>query len=134
MPYILFFLWQCLWGLPQTLLGLCLLPFHCRKKPFFHRGCLVVEWKGKGSMSLGGFLFLSKKACQSPEFGSILAHEYGHSLQSMLLGPLYLFVIGIPSFVWANLPGFVRLRREKNIPYCRLYTETWANLWGKTQL
>lgn len=27
----------------------------------------------------------------------LLVHEYGHTIQSLMLGPLYLAIIGIPS-------------------------------------
>jgi len=28
-----------------------------------------------------------------------LVHEYGHTIQSIILGPLYLLIIGIPSSI-----------------------------------
>ncbi len=56
-------------------------------------------------------------------------HEYGHTVQSLILGPLYLFVIGIPSFLWA-LPPATRWRARHKIPYSALYTERWADRNG----
>ncbi len=52
---------------------------------------------------------------------SAWAHEYGHTWQNRILGPLYVFVIGIPSLISAasargNHRGF--------------YTETWADSWS----
>lgn len=29
-----------------------------------------------------------------------IKHEYGHQLQSYILGPLYLLIIGLPSGLW----------------------------------
>ena len=57
--------------------------------------------------------------------------EYGHTLQSLLLGPLYLIVIGAPSWLWCNLPPMRRLRKEKGIPYDAAYMERWATAWGE---
>ena len=45
------------------------------------------------------------------------------------LSPLYLIVIGIPSFLWAFLMG--KKRREKQIPYGAFFTEKWANRLGE---
>lgn len=42
-------------------------------------------------------------------------HEFGHTWQSRVLGPFYLFIIGIPSAI----------SRDAN-----LYTETWADAWA----
>ena len=55
-------------------------------------------------------------------------HEWGHTLQGFLLGPLYLLIIGIPSIVWASF--FKKYRRENNVSYDSFYTESWANSWG----
>ena len=46
------------------------------------------------TMSLGNYIFVNNMSSQ----GSI-QHEYGHSKQSDILGPLYLIVIGIPSLL-----------------------------------
>ena len=45
----------------------------------------------------------------------LLVHEYGHTIQSLILGPLYLVLIGIPSTLWGFLLG--KRRKEKQIPY-----------------
>ncbi|MGI6316772.1 MAG: hypothetical protein ACOX17_08930 [Christensenellales bacterium] len=116
---------QWTWGLPQSLLGLLLL-LRFRKKPRRrYLDALMVDWGLPGGISLG-FVFFTGHPELAP-------HEYGHTRQSLLLGPLYLAVIGLPSLLWANLPYFRRLRREKNIPYSRLYCESWADRWGKTE-
>ena len=61
----------------------------------------------------------------------VAIHEYGHTFQSLLLGPFYLFVIGLPSIVWAGSKRLSRMRREKHIPYTRFYCERWASSWGE---
>lgn len=60
----------------------------------------------------------------------VLVHEYGHTIQSMILGPLYLFVIGIPSCIWAFTPYFQKLRSKGKYSYYDFYPEKWANYLG----
>ncbi len=125
MKCFLFRLWQWSWGFPQNLLGFLLMLYHRRAPRSTYRDCVVIHWSGSGSMSLGMFLFLGNTHDRR-----VLVHEFGHSVQSMLLGPLYLPVIGIPSFIWCNLPPFRKLRKEKGVSYYRFYPESSANFLG----
>jgi hypothetical protein len=59
-----------------------------------------------------------------------LVHEYGHTVQSLLLGPLVLPVIAIPSVTWAFFKPLLKLRKEKRISYYWLFCEKWANYLG----
>jgi hypothetical protein len=79
-------------------------------------------------MSLGRFLFLHES--YRPGDRALLAHEYGHTIQSLILGPLYLFVIGLPSLLWAGLPVFQRRRHDRHVSYYSFYPEKWANALG----
>jgi len=54
----------------------------------------------------------------------IIYHEYGHTLQSAVLGPLYLFVIGAPSFLLSQ--GVISFDGG----YRDFYTEHWADGWA----
>lgn len=105
---------QLTWGLPQTLLGLILYLKNLRRPHEKYHSCIETHWKSKGGISLGLFIFTPET--QLPGSGKIRVHEYGHTIQSLLLGPLYLPFIGIISYTWANLPYFKRLRKEKKIP------------------
>ena len=80
-------------------------------------------------MSLGLFIFTPKEEDDRTE--QVRVHEYGHCIQSIFLGPLYLIVIGIISYCWANIPYFRKLRREKKIPYTKCFVESWASKWGE---
>ena len=60
-----------------------------------------------------------------------MEHEYGHTIQSLILGPLYLIIIGIPSTLWGFLPCFNIKRRSKSISYFSFFTEKWANFFGE---
>ena len=124
MKKLLFWLVQCTWGFPQTLVGLITFLI-CRHDPHeTYRGCIVTRWDNRGSMGMGMFLFLG---CNDPQ---VRVHEFGHSVQSLILGPLFLPIMGIPSFLWCNIPYFQRMRKEKHISYYRLYTESTANALG----
>ena len=125
MKTALFRLWQWTWGLPQTLLGFVIFLI-CRKCPHErYHGAIVTRWGQRGSLGVGMFLFLGEDDPQ------VLVHEYGHAVQSLILGPLFLPVMGIPSFLWCNLPPCRRLRKEKGVSYYAFYPEKNANFFGR---
>jgi hypothetical protein len=61
----------------------------------------------------------------------LMIHEYGHTIQSLIFGPLYVFLVGIPSIAWSFLPVFVRKRECNKISYFSAYPERWANKLGE---
>lgn len=69
-----------------------------------------------GAVTLGQYVFIGKGIDDVEE---TVKHEYGHHLQSLILGPLYLFVIGLPSLVHAAI--------HEEGDYYAFYTERWAN-------
>lgn len=90
-------------------------------------------WNNSGGMSLSNHIFLPRKhfdktldeIMDSKWHRDYLAHEYGHTIQSYKLGPLYLLVIGLPSIVWAGC--FKNWRKKHNKDYYSFYTERWAD-------
>lgn len=122
---ILYIIIQLTWGILQSMLGCGLLLLNIRRRHYWYHGALVTEWGRPGGISLGMFVFTAGTDKH------LLVHEYGHTLQSLLLGPLYLPVIGMPSLVWASLPQLRRWRAKNSVPYARLYAESWANKWGE---
>ena len=115
--WILLFIWQ----IPQNIVALCMLPFmgqitlKCIKR---YSWCLICSsMKYRGSISLGNFVLLGSGSYTT------CAHELGHVKDSHLFGPLYLFIIGLPSIVWA---GF-NIYKKKGVSYYSLYTESRAN-------
>lgn len=115
---------QCTWGFPQSLIGFLLFVFNIRKEHYWYRNCLVTLWDSDDSCSLGLFVFLSRYAYDSDD---VRWHEYGHCIQSLILGPLYLPVIGIPSLLWCNMPSLQKRRLRKNVSYYSFFPEKWAN-------
>lgn len=131
MKRLIYIVWQYTWGLLQNLAGGTIYAFYrLRGCPHFaYQGALAVIWPVRsGSMSLGRFLFLHES--YRPGDRALLAHEYGHTIQSLILGPLYLFVIGLPSLLWAGLPVFQRRRHDRHVSYYSFYPEKWANALG----
>ena len=128
MRRFLFTLVQLTWGLPQTLLGFILYLYWRRRGAIsrMYHGAIVTEWTSGGGISLGLFVFVSGKARPG-----VTVHEYGHCVQSLLLGPLYLIAVGIPSYLWANLPALRKMRRETGRSYYSVYPENWANVLGE---
>lgn len=108
-----------LWQLPQCLVGLLMLPFMGKLTLVDYRN---YAWAFKGSnmmggISLGCFVFLDTYTSKRE---TAIAHELdGHTVDSKIWGPLYLFVIGIPSILNAWI-GFTEC-------YYDFYPEKWAN-------
>ena len=139
MGKVLYIILQCTWGIFQTFLGFVIFLLCYKSKHFSYHGSIVTVWKSKTSVSLGLFVFVTSEPFSAKKFegqisvaelsNRLLVHEYGHTVQSLILGPLYLFVIGIPSTLWGFLGG--RKRRDEQIPYGAFFTEKWANSLGE---
>lgn len=138
--YILYILIQCTWGIIQTTLGFLMFIINIRNKHYFYNGAIVTERKEPSSVSLGMFIFITTNPMKDKrienkipdeEIGErLLVHEYGHTIQSLIFGPLYLIIMGIPSTLWGFLPCFQK-KREKGISYFSFFTEKFANYLGE---
>ena len=73
-----------------------------------------------GGITLGEYILLG-----SMDDRVSVHHEYGHTKQSRLLGPLYLIVIGLPSILWAWY-----WTSGRKYDYYDFYTEKWADKLG----
>lgn len=141
MKTALYLLWQCTWGFLQSLLGFLHFLLFIKSPHTLYHGAVVTTWKLKSSVSLGLFVFVTEEPyfCEKLKgqytkealSARLLVHEYGHTIQSLLLGPLYLIIIGIPSTLWGFLPSCTRKRKEKQLSYFSFFTEKWANSWGE---
>ena len=121
----IYYVIQMTWGIIQNVAGLFVFLAFIRKKHYFYKNTVVTEWSLRSSsMGLGMFVFLGRSDVKDE---AILAHEYGHTVQSMILGPAYTFVIGLPSLFWANSRKMARFRKKRGMSYYRFYPEMWAN-------
>ena len=118
---------QWTWGIFQNIIGYLVFRFCIRRHyPVFRfQNAYVSLWKRHDSASIGMFIFLGYPSTD------ILSHEYGHTIQSCILGPLYLPVIGLPSLVWCHSKHFNRNRQRGIYRYSDFYPERWANQQGE---
>lgn len=137
-----YFICQWTWGIVQSLLGFIVFLLHIKdNKHYWFHGAFVSVWNKKSSVSLGMFIFITKEPYFYDKLKAqynkaelsqrLLVHEYGHTIQSLILGPLYLIVMGIPSTIWGFLPNLSKQRHEKEISYFSFFTEKWANYLGE---
>lgn len=112
------------WQLPQNLVGLLLIavlrPEDCYD---FYGRRLCYATRMKYGISLGRYIIVN--SVLRDYAGNTERHELGHCRQSVMLGPLYLFVVGIPSILWAAW-----WKPDRGISYYSFYTEKWADRLG----
>lgn len=124
------FLLNCTWGFIQTFIGFIAFLIFIKKPHYWYKGSIVTAVRGNwGGISLGAFIFIDSPIPKNhASTNRFVNHEYGHSLQSMLLGVFYLLVIGLPSVIWAGC--FDAWREKHKVSYYWLYCEKWADKMG----
>lgn len=121
------FLW--IWQLPQHLLGLFLIFIFRGKRTGEYYRIKTPDWWGFG-VSLGNYIMFSEEYChffdryQWYETETV-GHEKGHSVQSRMLGPLYLFSVGFVSGLQNLICRFI-----PNSKYTRDYYKRWPENWA----
>ena len=121
-----------IWELPQNILGALLFIFFA----VFSDSVILDDDDSlemyspmmRGAISLGIFrVYAYKYLGNGARYVELVRkHEKeGHRKQSMMLGPLYLIVIGLPSLIWAALHSYVK--RLGAVDYYSFYTEKWAD-------
>lgn len=113
-----------IWQLPQVILGFFVSLFTMAKydkelSKNNDRG--IFTWKLSSGISLSTYYIIIRQGADS----KTIKHEKGHTIQSLILGPLYLIVIGLPSIIWAGL-----IHKHTNKSYYWFYTEAWADKLG----
>lgn len=115
------------WCLPQSLLGVVwalLVQFvidpKSRRLGRWRNTHVTLYRRIHGGVSLGPWLFCHEDMVEK----GVLHHEYGHYRQSLILGPLYLPLVGLPSIGWAIVKkmGFF-----ETVSYYDFPTERWAD-------
>ena len=115
-----------MWELPQNLLAKLVYAFYRGKliETRLYKDAVVYFIAGfQGGLSLGQFIFLFPNCSED-----FVRHEYGHCLQSKMLGWLYLVVVFIPSFIMACLTRVGILKKEG---YYKRFPEAWADSLGE---
>ena len=140
MKKIAYILIQCSWGIIQTFFGFMVFLINIKRKHFMYHGAVVTVTKAPSSVSLGMFVFITENPMEDKRIENkipnqelsqrLLVHEYGHTIQSLIFGPLYLIVMGIPSTLWGFLPCYQRKRNE-GYSYFSYFTEKFENFLGE---
>lgn len=114
------------WELPQNFLGaIVFVGAHLAKiikKIEFEKGRIFIQTDF--SVSLGVFVFWTFDSK-----GLNKKHEYGHSIQSQILGPLYLIIVGLPSFCRVQYYDYYLDARDSRA-YYQGFPENWADRLG----
>ena len=115
-----------IWQLPQHLLAILYIGYlvmMCKDLGVDSRykQAIVIPCVMRGAVTLGCYVFVGLNS----QYRKTVKHELGHTIQSKILGPLYLIVIGIPSITYCGLRRIFPSLRRKN--YYNFYTEKWAN-------
>lgn len=135
MKKVLLYIWQ----LPQNLLALILMPVYniIIGKPEIreYKGIKYVWYKDwRNGVSLGNYVLIGTYYDNRLD---TINHEYGHTRQSVYLGPLYLILIGLPSIVWNTIDRILTRTVESwtweksyKIYYYYMPWERWADKLG----
>lgn len=118
-----------LWQLPQHLLALLLIHVvfrkRCKKVTLRFGDRDIDVWcvsKWKNGVSLGNYILLDLAAYRR----EVVKHEYGHSIQSLYFGWLYLPVIGLSSGIM-NIISRLNPSSTFAKNYYNRWPENWAN-------
>lgn len=120
--------WLCwIWQFPQHILGFLM----SRKAVRMHVYNDVMVYYTRNvfncGVSLGNYILLDADKYARLDLTTI-KHEYGHSLQSRMLGPLYLLAVGLPSALCNNV--YARIFKKDSVWYYNRYPEKWADKLG----
>ena len=81
----------------------------------------IFTWRLTSGISLSTYYIIVNQNADS----NTIKHKKGHTIQSLILGPLYLIVVGLPSIIWVRLT-----HKHTNKSYYWFYTEAWADKLG----
>ena len=114
MKQILLYIWQ----LPQNLLGLLFLLFIRGEKEHLLYGIRFYTAPNfPGGISIGQYIIMGFATEKS------IRHEYGHCIQSRILGWIYLPIVGLSSLMHAWLHNCAKTGKT----YYHHWTESWAD-------
>jgi hypothetical protein len=127
-----------IWELPQNILGLLMHAIMKSRQKISNtetEGHHVFIETANTGVSLGWFIFWTSTGNRFPYLkNDCRMHEYGHSKQSSMLGPVYLLVVGIPSVARVIYRKWYYKKYGINWEnYYASFPEDWAdNLGGVT--
>jgi hypothetical protein len=128
---VMFWIVSCTWGIIMTTIGalatagLNLIKFagsvagYDLKIKTHRNGCsFITEVGGNwGGVELGAFALCGNYSEKHPKwFDHTRKHEFGHSIQHLYMGPLFIFIVAIPSATryWYQV---IMSKKGKSFPY-----------------
>lgn len=126
----LYWILSLTWGLPMSIAGLATLGIMRLRKHEVkhHKNALYMSighnW---GGVNLGCVFFVDKE--NEHEFDK--NHEYGHSIQNIIYGPLTPFIVGLPSLIRATYRTILeKFGKKFKTDYYDIWFEAQANYFG----
>lgn len=119
-----------IWEFPQCLLGFILTKIYKVELKEYYNNIAIYAGNFPSGISLGLYILLSNYSYKyNTNFGK--EHEYGHTIQSKILGWLYLPTVGLVSSMW-NILRFI-FPKLSNIDYYSIWPENWADKLGNVK-
>lgn len=124
--------WSLISNVINTIILIVFLMIYGReiKETYWYKGRLIILVDTKdsyfGGLECGWCILLGEK--------SSLKHELGHTIQCALWGPLYWFVIGLPSTIRYQYYNYLYKHKIEEYyklkPYSSIWFENQATEWG----
>lgn len=123
-----------IWQLPQHIIAYMIMLVNCKSlKQMVSKDGIryyLVDHLYNCGISLGNYIFLDVDGIYD---NITIKHEHGHQKQSLILGPLYLIIIGLPS-IMGNILNRIKYKyfRKHYDPdfYYKQPWEAWADKLG----
>ena len=126
----LYYLLQFTWGIVMNTIGIIvfLILICCGKKvKRFHNNFYIVIGKNWGGVELGCFFLIDSSESKHTKY-----HESGHAIQNIIFGPLFPFIVAIPSAIRYWYRHFKYDKQGKRAPtaYDSIWFEGQATDFG----
>lgn len=139
---IMYWVLQWTWGILQNIGGF--INFLILKKTNISscHGAIVSDYRPRsrrlrtGCFATGMFIFLDESRTRDPDTRArLITHEYGHTIQSIIFGPLFIPFVALPSMAWSLIYSKRRsYYRSQGVLYTSRYPEKQANRYGEAVL
>lgn len=125
-----FYLLSFTWGIITTFLGLVVLLAMTIYKMFTKDKVRISMYRGRVHVELldayfGGFSMGIVIVTDGEPGFDLINHEVGHSIQNIYMGPLFLFIVGIPSMIRYHMFGWLAKRHRKKTGSYLDYDSAW---------
>ena len=134
---ILYWIGQLTWGFIMSFIGLvvALICIIFLKGKIHKNGyTIIIEVGGNwGGVNLGCISLCGGYTTVCPDenwFQHTRRHEFGHSLQNLIFGPVFPFLVAIPSMIRYHYQNYRSKKGLPNKEYDAIWFEGMATKWG----